>query len=210
VRDYSLRRIIANFVSKDQEERPTVMPTAAPLVSACSTEPSRVSTTSVGKDSVTGNTYCICKKPAYGKMICCANVSCPIGMYHLSCINMTSDLDDSWRCEYCAPDTQKMKNSTILTQPSNPNTGSPAVVSLNLGVLDCWEDVGETERRLLEKEFTVAQEPVDSIHQGNMYFKFKDWKQVHNEVLEAKLNEDLPNIVNENVLLQLLKRFPPR
>ena len=157
------------------------------------------------------NTFCICKKPAYGKMICCMNINCSIGMYHLSCITINDDPDEVWCCNYCAPlYHQKISTRNIQSQSITLNQTSPAVVTLNLGVIDNWKDVGEAETRLLEKEFLSTHATADSIHQNSVYIKFKDWTQVHDEVLEAKLNEDLPETINENVFMQLLKKFPPR
>ncbi len=157
------------------------------------------------------NTFCICKKPAYGKMICCMNINCSIGMYHLSCININDDPDEMWCCNYCTPFYhQKISTRNIQSQLLTLNVTSPAVVTLNLGTIDNWEDVGEAETRLLEKEFLSTHETADSVHQNSVYIKFKDWTQVHDEVLEARLNEDLPETINENVFIQLLKKFPPR
>lgn len=158
------------------------------------------------------NKYCICKKPAYGKMICCANINCSIGMYHLSCINVNDDPDGVWYCNYCPfPDNQKISAKNIQSQSIKTlNLASTAVVTLNLGDGDNWKYIEDAETKLLEEEFIPAHETADSIHQNGVYFKFKDWVQVHDEVLEARLNEDLPETINENVFVRLFKKFPSR
>ena len=45
--------------------------------------------------------YCTCRKPKFGRMIRCDNMSCKIRWYHYPCIQMKREPQKSWFCKNC-------------------------------------------------------------------------------------------------------------
>ena len=44
---------------------------------------------------------CTCRRPKFGKMICCHNKVCSIGWYHYPCVNITREPRKIWLCKNC-------------------------------------------------------------------------------------------------------------
>ena len=52
--------------------------------------------------AVDGNSlFCVCQKPAFGKMIQCANDNCDIVKFHYACVNITRKPRSKWFYESC-------------------------------------------------------------------------------------------------------------
>lgn len=49
------------------------------------------------------NVYCICREPAYGRMIQCSNEDCPNVWYHFPCMNIRRKPRGTWCCPACKP-----------------------------------------------------------------------------------------------------------
>jgi hypothetical protein len=46
--------------------------------------------------------YCICNRPAFGKMIACANDECMIEKFHYDCVNLKRKPRQKWYCPECS------------------------------------------------------------------------------------------------------------
>lgn len=46
--------------------------------------------------------YCLCKRPAFGKMVACGNDECMIALFHYSCVNLKRKPRDKWFCPECS------------------------------------------------------------------------------------------------------------
>ena len=47
--------------------------------------------------------YCVCGKGEFGKMICCDNENCRIGWWHFGCAKLKKEPSgDLWFCDECS------------------------------------------------------------------------------------------------------------
>lgn len=54
--------------------------------------------------SLSKGTYCECKQPAYGDMICCDSLRCKTRWFHFKCVFLSSVPKGSWYCSECRKD----------------------------------------------------------------------------------------------------------
>lgn len=53
---------------------------------------------------VTEGTFCECRQPAYGDMVCCDSLRCRTKWFHFRCVGLTSVPKGSWHCPECRKD----------------------------------------------------------------------------------------------------------
>ncbi|KAL0266161.1 UNVERIFIED_CONTAM: hypothetical protein PYX00_011878 [Menopon gallinae] len=53
---------------------------------------------------VSGGSYCECRQPAYGDMICCDSLRCRTKWFHFRCVGLTGVPKGSWHCPECRKD----------------------------------------------------------------------------------------------------------
>jgi hypothetical protein len=104
---YTSKDMIINIIPYDQEYAAAVIAKCKNFFMKCVLPELLTRKISRSLTDCTNNEeeiiYCICREPAYGRMVQCSNEDCPHVWFHFQCMNIRRKPRGRWCCPACKP-----------------------------------------------------------------------------------------------------------